>query len=58
MLLLIQDRLHCQKNKFLLKKNTEIAVEKFGNKFKAGMGAEAVKELLTEIDLERASQRN
>jgi len=30
--------------------------EKYGNKFKAGMGAEAVKELLQEIDLDKLSQ--
>ncbi len=31
------------------------AREKFGNRFKAGMGAEAVRELLTQIDLEALS---
>lgn len=31
------------------------ALEKYGNKFKAGMGAEAIKELLAKIDLEKES---
>jgi len=30
--------------------------DKYGNKFKAGMGAEAIKELLQEIDLDKLSQ--
>jgi DNA-directed RNA polymerase subunit beta' len=32
------------------------SLEKFGPKFKAGMGAEAIKELLEEIDLEKLSK--
>lgn len=30
--------------------------EKYGNKFRAGMGAEAIKELLSEVDLEKLSK--
>ncbi len=44
------------KKQILTEKEYRDSVEKFGLKFKAGMGAEAVKELLMEIDLEKLSK--
>ncbi len=44
-------------NKQLLnEKEYREAIDKYGNKFKAGMGAEAIKELLLNIDLEQLSK--
>ena len=44
------------KKQILSEKEFRDSVEKFGHKFRAGMGAEAVKELLVEIDLESLSR--
>ncbi len=44
------------KKQILSEKEYRDSVEKFGFKFKAGMGAEAIKELLMEIDLEKLSR--
>jgi len=44
------------KKQILSEKEFRDSVEKFGHKFKAGMGAEAIKELLTELDLEALSK--
>ena len=44
------------KKQILSEKEYRDSVEKFGHNFKAGMGAEAVKELLAEIDLEAQSR--
>ena len=44
------------KKQILTEKEYRDSVEKFGLKFKAGMGAEAVKDLLAEIDLEKMSK--
>ncbi len=44
------------KKQILSEKEYRDSVEKFGQNFKAGMGAEAVKELLAEIDLEAQSR--
>ncbi|WP_010244895.1 DNA-directed RNA polymerase subunit beta' [Acetivibrio cellulolyticus] len=44
------------KKQILSEKEYRDSVEKFGHKFKAGMGAEAIKELLAEIDLEAQSK--
>lgn len=44
------------KKQILNEKEYRDSVEKFGYKFKAAMGAEAVKELLAEIDLEKLSR--
>ena len=44
------------KKQILAEKEYRDSVDKFGYKFKAGMGAEAVKELLMEIDLEKLSK--
>ncbi|MDP4092388.1 MAG: DNA-directed RNA polymerase subunit beta' [Bacillota bacterium] len=44
------------KKQLLSEKEYRDSVEKFGHKFKAGMGAEAIKELLMEIDLEKLSK--
>ena len=44
------------KKQILAEKEYRDSVDKFGYKFKAGMGAEAVKELLMEIDLEKLSR--
>lgn len=44
------------KKQILSEKEYRDSVEKFGHNFKAGMGAEAVKELLAEIDLETQSR--
>ena len=45
------------KKQILTEKEYRDSVDKFGYTFRAGMGAEAIKELLTEIDL-ICSQRN
>ena len=44
------------KKQLLSEKEYRDAVEKYGDKFRAGMGAEAIKELLQEIDLEQYSK--
>ncbi|MEA4816517.1 MAG: DNA-directed RNA polymerase subunit beta' [Lachnospiraceae bacterium] len=41
------------KKQLLTEKEYRDAIEKYGNKFRAGMGAEAIEELLLEIDLEK-----
>jgi len=44
------------KKQILSEKEYRDSIEKFGHKFRAGMGAEAIKEILAEIDLEKMSQ--
>ncbi|HHY24900.1 MAG TPA: DNA-directed RNA polymerase subunit beta', partial [Clostridiaceae bacterium] len=44
------------KKQILSEKEYRDSIEKFGNNFKAGMGAEAIKALLAEIDLEKLSE--
>ncbi len=44
------------KKQILSEKEYRDSVDKFGHKFKAGMGAEAIKELLMEIELESLSR--
>lgn len=44
------------KKQILSEKEYRDSLEKFGPKFKAGMGAEAIKELLAEIDLEKLAK--
>ena len=44
------------RKQLLSEKEYRDSIEKFGYKFKAGMGAEAVKELLMQIDLEKQSK--
>jgi DNA-directed RNA polymerase subunit beta' len=44
------------KKQVLSEKEFRDSIEKFGHKFKASMGAEAVKDLLQEIDLEKLSR--
>lgn len=44
------------KKQLLSEKEYRDAVDKFGPSFRAGMGAEAIKELLQEIDLEKLSK--
>ena len=44
------------KKQVLSEKEYRDSLEKFGPKFKAGMGAEAIKELLMEIDLDKLSK--
>ncbi len=44
------------KKQILSEKEYRDSAEKFGNKFKASMGAEAIKQLLEEIDLEKLSK--
>jgi len=44
------------KKQILTEKEYRDSVDKFGYKFRAGMGAEAVKELLMEIDLDKLSK--
>ncbi|NLL04741.1 MAG: DNA-directed RNA polymerase subunit beta' [Clostridiaceae bacterium] len=44
------------KKQILSEKEYRDSVEKFGHNFKAGMGAEAIRELLAEIDLEAQSR--
>ena len=46
-----------QKNQLLSEKEYREAREKYENDFKAGMGAEAVKQLLSEIDCEALSEQ-
>ena len=45
-----------EQNQVLSEKEYREAYEKFGDKFKAGMGAEAIKYLLEQIDLEQLSE--
>ena len=45
-----------EQNQVLSEKEYREAYEKFGDKFKAGMGAEAIKYLLEKIDLEKMSE--
>ena len=42
---------HLKRNNFLSEKEYRAYREKYGNKFHAGMGAEAIKKLLQDIDL-------
>ncbi len=44
------------KKQLLSEKEYRENVEKYGNRFRAGMGAEAIKELLWELDLEKLSK--
>lgn len=44
------------KKQLLSEKEYRENIEKYGNKFRAGMGAEAIKELLEEIDLDSLSK--
>ena len=44
------------KKQLLTEKEYREGIEKFGSKFRAGMGAEAVKELLSDLDLESLSK--
>jgi len=44
------------KKQLLSEKEYREYLEKYGNRFRAGMGAEAIKELLQEIDLEKLSK--
>ena len=44
------------KKSLLSEKDYHEALEKYGNKFRVGMGAEAIKELLEELDLDRMSE--
>ncbi len=44
------------KKQLLSEKEYREHLDKYGNKFRAGMGAEAIKELLQEIDLEKLSK--
>ncbi len=44
------------KKQLLSEKEHREHLDKYGNKFRAGMGAEAIKELLQEIDLEKLSK--
>lgn len=44
------------KKQLLSEKEYRDSIEKFGNRFRAGMGAEAIKELLQELDLEKLSK--
>lgn len=44
------------KKQILSEKEYRDSIDKFGNKFTAGIGAEAIKELLAEIDLEKLSE--
>lgn len=44
------------KKQLLSEKEYREYLDKYGNKFRAGMGAEAIKELLQEIDLEKLSK--
>ncbi len=49
-------RTELEKKQILSEKEYRDYLEKYGNRFKAAMGAEAIKELLMEIDLEQESQ--
>jgi len=44
------------KKQILSEKEYRDSIEKFGHKFRAGMGAEAIKEILAEIDLDKMSE--
>lgn len=44
------------KKQLLSEKEYRDSIEKFGNRFRAGMGAEAIKELLQELDLDKLSK--
>ena len=44
------------KKSLLSEKDYHEALEKYGNTFRVGMGAEAIKELLEELDLDRMSE--
>ncbi len=44
------------KKQILTEREYRDSLEKFGNNFRAGMGAEAIKELLAEIDLDKLSE--
>ena len=50
------ERTELEKRQVLSEKEYREFVEKYGNRFRAGMGAEAIKELLAEIDLEALSK--
>ncbi|MBR5156406.1 MAG: DNA-directed RNA polymerase subunit beta', partial [Clostridia bacterium] len=50
------ERTELEKKQILSEKEYREFVEKYGNRFRAGMGAEAIKELLAEIDLEELSK--
>ncbi len=50
------ERTELEKKQVLSEKEYREYVEKYGNRFRAGMGAEAIKELLAEIDLEALSK--
>ena len=50
------ERTELEKKQILSEKEYREFVEKYGNRFRAGMGAEAIKELLSEIDLEELSK--
>ena len=45
----------CSTSRSLLRENTRMHRESYGNNFRVGMGAEAIKELLMAIDLEKDS---
>jgi len=47
---------HLSKKQILSEKEYRDSIEKFGHKFRAGMGAEAIKEILAEIDLDKMSE--
>jgi DNA-directed RNA polymerase subunit beta' len=44
------------KKQLLSEKEYRESIEKFGNRFRAGMGAESIRELLLEMDLEKLSK--
>ena len=50
------ERTELEKKQILSEKEYREYVEKYGNRFRAGMGAEAIQELLAEIDLEELSK--
>lgn len=50
------DVTNLEKKQILSEKEYRELKEKYGDRFKAGMGAEAIKELLKEIDLEKLAQ--
>ncbi|MBQ4516533.1 MAG: DNA-directed RNA polymerase subunit beta', partial [Clostridia bacterium] len=50
------ERTELEKKQILSEKEYREFIEKYGNRFRAGMGAEAIKELLAEIDLEELSK--
>ena len=55
-LFLIQEKQILQRSRFLQKREYQECLEKYGNEFRVGMGAEAIKELLEEIDLDEESE--